>query len=281
MMPIKFVTTFSKIGYDLYGKKWIDTFTKNVSESNITVDLYLDFDIEIFDSRINIINYDIAIPNHKAWICEFETKSKHSLYNKKMGVRFSYKAFVMQHALDNNKDCYVIWLDGDCIFKPNNYNFIENLLNNCAIACQREYNGGEDHIESGIVIFDVNHEHTQKFNNKFKQLYKVESLIQHNSPYDGFMIYLSIKETGINYINLNDKYGKPGIQSDPNETFLHPEINSRFHHNIGPTGKSQYDSWDSVNKKDEYFILLNRMMPKSREEIQEIRNRLIAKRNKL
>ena len=109
MKPIKFITTFSKTGYDLYGKKWIDTFMNNVSESNITVDLYLDFDISLTDSRINIINYDIAIPNHKNWINEFKSKSKHSLYNKKMGVRFSYKAFVMQHALDNNKDCYVIW----------------------------------------------------------------------------------------------------------------------------------------------------------------------------
>jgi hypothetical protein len=279
MKPIKFITTFSQNGYDLYGKQWIETFSENVKDDNITVDLYLDFKIPISDSRINIVDYDLAIPNHKTWIKEFESKSTHTLYNKKMGVRFSFKSFVMQHALDNNKDCYVVWLDGDCIYKPNTYDFIESLLNDNAIACQREHNGGHDHIESGIVIFDADHSDTKLFNTRFKQLYEVDNLIHHDSPYDGFMIYLALKETGISYTDLNAEYGRGGIQSDPNETFLHPEINSRFHHNIGPTGKSQYTAWDTINKTDEYFKLLKGKLKKTPEEIKETRRQLIAKRN--
>lgn len=268
-------------GYQLYGKKWIETFSENVKDNNITVDLYLDFQIPITDPRITIINYNSAIPNHKSWINNFENKSTHIIYNKKMGIRFSFKSFVMQHALDNNKDCYVVWLDGDCIFKPNTYNFIENLIQGNAIACQREPNGGNDHVESGIVIFDVDHPDTKVFNDRFKQLYLVENLINHESPYDGFMIYLALKETGISYINLNEIHGKIGIQSDPNQTFLHPDIQSRFHHNIGPSGKAQYDTWNIINKTDEYFKLLNGKIKKTPEEIRQIRNLLVSKRNKL
>ena len=280
MKPIKFITTFSENGYALYGQRWIETFTKNVKDDNITVDLYLDFKIPILDPRINIVDYDSVIPQHKFWIKEFESKSRHTLYNKKMGVRFSFKSFVMQHALDNNKDCYVVWLDGDCIYKPNSYNFIDTVLNGNAVACQREANGGTDHIESGIVIFDVDHSDTELFNNKFKQLYQIDNLIQHDSPYDGFMIYLALKETGISYTDLNAGYGRGGIQSDPNETFLHPEIQSRFYHNIGPSGKAQYDSWEIINKTDEYFKLLKGKLKKSPEEIKAIRQKLIDTRNK-
>ena len=35
MKPIKFITTFSKNGYEVYGKTWIETFTKNVKDENM------------------------------------------------------------------------------------------------------------------------------------------------------------------------------------------------------------------------------------------------------
>lgn len=41
------------------------------------------------------------------------------------------------------------------------------------------------------------------------------------------------------------------IQSDPNYTFLHPEIKNKFIHNIGWTGKHQYDDWDKIFNQDE------------------------------
>ena len=118
MKPIKFITTFSKNGYNLYGQTWINTFSSNVKDENITVDLYVDFPITVDDPRINIVDYDKAISTHKKWLKDFETNFTGLFYNKKMGMRFSYKAFVIQHALKNNSNCYLIWLDGDCIFKP-------------------------------------------------------------------------------------------------------------------------------------------------------------------
>lgn len=281
MKHIKFITTFSKNGYELYGKSWIDTFTKNVKEQNISVDLYLDFTIPVTDNRITIIDYDSVIPDHKNWITEFESKSQHSMYNKKMGIRFSFKSFVMQHALDNNTDCYVVWLDGDCVFKQNSYEFVESLLGNTAIACQREDNGGVDHIESGIVVFDVDHADVKIFNNKFKQLYNVDALIQCSAPYDGFMIYKALKESNIHFVDLNAEHGKHGIQSDPTQTFLHPELCSRFYHNIGPVGKSNYDSWETVSEVDEFFKLSKAHLPKTSAQINQARLELVKRRNEM
>ena len=55
--PIKFITTFSKIGYEVYGKTWIETFSKNVLDPNITADIYVDFPIPETD-RITLIDFD-------------------------------------------------------------------------------------------------------------------------------------------------------------------------------------------------------------------------------
>lgn len=281
MKPIKFITTFSKTGYDLYGKTWIETFTQNVKDENITVDLYVDFAIKVTDSRINVIDYDSTISTHKQWLKDFEAKFIGSLYNKKMAMRFSYKSFVMQHALRINLDCYLIWLDGDCIFKMNqNFsNFEQEVLNDKFIAVQREHVGGNDHCESGFVLFDTAHKDKDKFLKQFVDNYKIENVIEMTSPYDGFIIYKSLKD--IEYVDLNDGYGKGGIQSDPNETFLNPILKERFLHNIGVSGKAQYTSWNVYSKTDEYFKLIVGRERKTPEQIKSIRQQLIERRNQI
>lgn len=274
MKPIKFITTFSKTGYEVYGKTWIDTFLNNVKDENITADIYVDFKLPNYP-KINYIDYNIAIPNHRQWINDFNSKFNGSTYNKKMGVRFSYKSFVMMHALENNPNHYVVWLDGDCIFKSiDDFSSIVNLLDEKAIAVQREDNGGHDHCESGIVIFDTNK--IDKFLSQFKNNYQIDAVTNMDSPYDGFIIYKSL--VGIDYKDLNAGYGRGGIQSDPNETFLHPEINKRFLHNIGITGKSRYSAWNVYSKTDEYFKLIQSRNRKTPEEIKDIRQKLIKMR---
>ena len=280
MRQIKIITTFSRNGYDVYGKTWIDTFSNNVKDKNVLVDLYVDFPITITDNRIRIVDYNIAIPNHFSWLKEFEERyDGGASYNKKMAMRFSYKAFVMQHAIEHNNDI-LIWLDGDCVFKPaQDFNiFPENILNENFIAVQREANGGDDHCESGFVAFDLKHSDKEKFLRQFKEVYKLENVIHMNQPYDGFLIYKSLN--GINYTDLNDGYGKGGIQSDPGETFLNPILQCRFLHNIGLTGKQQYSNFNDVSKYDTYFKLLNGRNSLSPEEIQQKRMDLISLRNR-
>lgn len=280
MKKIKYITTFSKNGYEVYGKTWINSFLSNVNDSNVIAEIYVDFPLQVSSDKIIIKDYDSAVPNHKDWITEFESKYNGAQYNKKMGVRFSFKSFVMMHALENNNDCYVIWLDGDCIFQSNQSysDFVEPILNNKFVAVQREHNGGDDHCESGIVIFDTTHKDKQKFLDKFKSCYEINNIIQMGSPYDGFVVYRCAKQ--IDYVDLNLGYGRGGIQSDPNETFLNPELKKRFIHNIGITGKSKYGTWKVYAEKDEYFKLIRGKIRKTPQEIQNLRIQLINARNK-
>jgi len=276
---ITFFTTFNKNGYELYGKTWIKTFIKVANYYNkFNAKIYYEgFSPQEQHPNIEWVNYKTAIPHHNKWKDEYNAKTTHSDYVKTMTVRFSHKAFVIQHALDNIKSDYLIWLDGDCIFKPEDYSDFPNMLDNKFLACQMEHAHDLNHIESGILIFDSKHPNTKIWNKKFKENYKVENILPMAEPYDGFIVYKSLKMTQLPFVNLNENYGKGGIQSDPTLTFLHPEINKRFHHNIGWTGKNQYDQWDTISKQDIIYAKMKNVLFGSQVDKQKKRQDIFNK----
>lgn len=253
---VHFVTTFNENGYDLYGRTWVKTFAMVANYYNAyraTV-YYQGFEPDFSHPAINWIAYDDAIPQHDEWKLDYKRRTTHDMYVSAMCVRFSHKAFVMQHALDNINNRYVVWLDGDCVFKNADYtHWPSNIMNGNAIACQVEHAHDLNHVESGIIVFDTKHPDTKAWNEQFKWWYQVDNLLPMGQPYDGFVVSKALITSGIRYTDLNEHYGKGGIQSDPNMTFQHPEIKSKFIHNIGWTGKNQYENWDAVFQRDDIY----------------------------
>lgn len=260
---ILFFTTFNKNGYDLYGKEWVRGFI-NIANyyTKFRANIYYEgFKPTIQHPSINWIKYEDAIPDHPLWKKQYLDRTDHSDYVRTMTVRFSHKAFVIQHALDNNTNDYLIWLDGDCVFKNADYtHFPKNIMNGRFLACQVEHNHDLNHVESGILIFDGKHPDKKRFNNEFKKWYAVDNVLPMGQPYDGFLVFKSLLTTGLPYTDLNEGYGKGGIQSDPTMTFCHPDIKSKFVHNIGWTGKNQYDNWEEVYQRDDIFRKMNGML---------------------
>jgi mannosyltransferase OCH1-like enzyme len=253
---ILFFTTFNENGFLLYGKKWIETFIQ-VSNfyTSFKAKIYYEGNVpQINHPNITYVDFNTEIPHHDSWKKELRKKSKHADYVKTMIERFSYKSFVIQDVLQKHNDDYLIWLDGDCVFKQADYtNFPKNILGDNFLACQVEENWDLNHVESGILIFNGKHNDIKIFNEAFIENYKFERLLPMGEPYDGFVVFKSLKETDLKYVNLNSKYGKGGIQSDPNCTFQHPEIKSKFIHNIGWTGKNQYENWDRIFRIDDTY----------------------------
>jgi len=294
---ILFFTTFNKNGYDLYGKNWIKSFIKisnyfNKFKAKIYYQGFTPEDHSLH-SNIEWVNFDEEIPNHRLWKINYSVKNKHSGYVKTNCIRFSHKAFVIQDVLDKHDNDYLIWLDGDCIFKNTEYgDFPKNILNNKFMACQLEHAHDLNHIESGILIFIGKHPDLKIFNKHFKENYKVENVILMGQPYDGFIISKSLITSNLNFFNLNEKYGAGGIQSDPSLTFLHPEIKEKFIHNIGWTGKNQYEMFatilerDDILKKVQLFLFGRDKMKKEKKEkifkkIEKLkRNKIIFGQNK-
>jgi hypothetical protein len=289
---ILFFTTFNDNGYELYGKTWIETFIKisNYYPSIKAKIYYEGKQPQITHPNITYVNFANEIPQHEIWKDQLHKKSKHDDYVKTMIERFSYKSFVIQDVLSKHDDDYLIWLDGDCIFKTADYSdFPKNILEDKFLACQIEENWDLNHVESGILIFNGKHHDIKKFNGQFIKNYTFEELLPMGQPYDGFVIFRTLLMTGVNYVNLNKDYGRGGIQSDPNCTFQHPELKSKFIHNIGWTGKHQYKNWEDIFKKDtiynkvQTFLFGNSpMIAAQRREITDKKlNSLLNKRSKI
>lgn len=261
MKQIKFFTTFSGNGYHVYGRDWIETFLQfTQGQDHITAKIYInDFaDIGTLDygPKVEIVDFNQAIPTHQSWLENYWANNTHHPWNKKLSAKFSYKSFVIINELKTNNDKYVIWFDADGFFMKNDYSdFPGNIMENKFLACQREHHS--NHVESGILLFDTEHSDCLLFANRFDSYYQDPA--EYNSFgqfFDGYAIYRALDTTKVSYVDLNEHHGIPGIQSDPNCTFLHPEINKRFHHNIGITGKNVYRNWNKYQNIDEYFRLI-------------------------
>jgi hypothetical protein len=260
MKNIKFITTFSKNGFHVYGQSWMDSFlefTKNYE--HITAKVYadgIDLSEKYGNSKIELVNFQTEIPSHKSWAHLFRTKSKHDNWNKELSVKFSYKSFVMIDELKKNNTDIVIWLDADSIFTSYDFEtFPFDVLNGKFMAIQKEH--GSEHCESGIVIFDSAHVDKQKFVDWFEFQYLDSG--QYNSYgqfFDGYALNRTLVNTQVSFVDLNEGYGLGGIQSDPNCTFLNPVLRERFYHNIGITGKRSYESWENF-KEDPVFKLIH------------------------
>lgn len=278
--PTTFVTTFHKNGYDLYGKVWIDSLVKNVlsQRNNINCVIYAQNipDLNINHPQIQVLDFDKEIPHHEDWKKNYLSLDVHSPKIRDMTVRFSHKGFVIQHALSSIRTKYLIWTDGDVVFKKYSHNDFPAciLKNNEALACQIE---DCNHVETGLIIFDTEHEDLYKFIDAYVKNYKVESLSTYGEPYDGHVTRRSLAHSNVPYYDLNKSHGVGGIQSDPNETFLHPELKNRFIHNIGVTGKRFYTNWSKLKNKDSIFSILENSGFKPFTEMEK---KIIKLRNK-
>lgn len=261
MKPIKFITTFNSNGYHVYGQSWIESFLEFTKDfDNITAEVYvnnMDFSKLDYGPKVKFINFDEFLPQHKTWVDFYRTTSNHGQWDRDLGIKFSYKVFVMMDSLKKHDDCYVIWLDGDSIFKSYDFNnFPIELLKDTFLACQREH--GSEHVESGIIIFDAAHKDKHLFINQVELFYsKPQHFNSFGQFFDGFVVGRTLNIININYIDLNEGYGLTGIQSDPNCTFLNPELRKRFHHNIGISGKRSYQNWKIYANKDPLFQLIH------------------------
>lgn len=281
MKSVKFITTFSNNGYQVYGKSWIKSFLeKTKNYSHITSKIYvngMNVD-EIKEERVDVVDFDKSIPEHKKWLKLYTEHGNHDRWNKDLAIKFAFKSFVMLTELKQTKEGYVIWLDADCVFMNDEFdNWPQLLLDNTFMACQREH--GSEHVESGIIIFDAEHKDKQKYVDKFESLYMLPKEFNNFGQFfDGFVVGRTLNTINIPYVDLNKNYGKGGIQSDPNCTFLNPDIKKRFIHNIGITGKRQYEEWDKY-KGDKFFQLIHGVNdddPQKRREhsINKINNKL-------
>lgn len=234
--PINIFTTFSKGGYALYGKRWLESNLTNWPNAKITI--YTDFDLEINHANVNVINFDDVFPYHKEWqkaVKEYFNRfpEKGRVIGNKT-VKFSYKGFCIYRETQLNRKGMTIWTDADTqTLKPVKIDF-QKLLENKFLACQVEKaQNNNPHIESGILFFNSNNPDTKNFGNMLEDFYNSDKLYTIKKPYDGYIIAKILKSNNMNFVDLNQNYNVLNKRSSKEETFLHPILKENFVHWIG------------------------------------------------
>jgi hypothetical protein len=227
---VKIVTTWSEAGYEEYGQYWCKAVEKHVP-ANWIVKVYgsqKDFKFKWHD-------WDTEFPKWQKYcnsVKEEWSKITDPNNGKVQGwfdnvIKFSHKGVVIAKELRRTDARYMIWLDGDAIFHntiPEDWHL--QLLQNHAMSTQYEYTYKHDqwnwvHIESGIMVFDLEHPTIKEFINMYADYYdNPKKLVTIRKPYDTYVAVASMKKTNVSAFNLNGEPSK--ITGDPNQTFLNP-----------------------------------------------------------
>jgi hypothetical protein len=230
------ITTFSKEGYQLYGKKWVESVL-NFSSITDQVIIYIDFDLSVPNKNCVIKNFNDEFPEHenfKSTVTNFFNTTDKNIVIGHKTIKFSHKAFVINRELKNALDV-VVWLDGDVeTLSAIEKNDFKTILNNKFLSCQTEKQQHKfPHIESGILVFDCSHPTTKIFQKKFEEYYYTNKIFQLKKPYDGYVIGRVLKENDLDFVDLNQSFDIVGKNSHKDSTFQHPFLKSKFVHRIG------------------------------------------------
>ena len=193
MSTIKVVTTLHEDGYNLYGKKYINSWTAFFPE-DWKIDYYAEKHDPVFNQRVNVLDFNTTCPEWLEYYTHIKNLSKTLQNNKeknrlKKALRWSFKMFTLLHALKNKETRYVIWMDADVYAsKSPSDNWLDSVLKNKCIAGQLEHVKGFPHVETGILIIDTEHPDIQKIISWIEKGYIQKHILNESKPWDGAWI---------------------------------------------------------------------------------------------
>lgn len=181
---IAYVTTFSRTGYANYGRRFLSSYAKFVSEP-----LYLvtdeEFNLDFKYSNI-IIHGNHFTEKLRETYRNFDNQNNFRFSPN----RFCYKTSAVETVLQEiPKDIdYLIWLDADSFIKQDDFtDLLMSLIpekNQIASFFDRDLSYG--YSETGIVIFNVKHSETANFVRNWNEPFVNGRIINCSEWHDAF-----------------------------------------------------------------------------------------------
>lgn len=232
---IKAVSTFNADGYELYGKKLINTW--KFWPKSVSLTIYQEgFTVE---NGLNLLDIE--------WLPKFKERNKNKRFQdfRYDAIRFAHKTAAV---IDSAKDAdYLIWVDGDvCTHqKITEEKLIEWLP-------QEEYISwlwrNDVYPECGFYILNLNHSKHHKIMSEWRRLYESDDVYKLSEWHDSFVLAYLVKQFNVTWKSLSGGF----------EWHSHPFINGPLgefmDHMKGPRkirGRSSHR--DLVAKRSEVY----------------------------
>lgn len=207
-MSVTVVTTLHKDGYDLYGSKNLETWTK-FFPINWNIIYYSENHTPILDNRIKIVDFDQSCPEWNHFYSAVKQKSSGITDVKrinwfKKALRWSFKMFTLLHAIRTTETRYLIWLDADVVATHiPNAEWVEQCLDKKCLAGQLEFIKAGGHVETGILIIDCHHPDIDKLYNWIKLGYVDQKILEEEKAWDGIWIAKLVQSGEISWNNIS------------------------------------------------------------------------------
>ena len=246
MQTISFVSTFHKPVLDLYGQRFIDSFSKNI-DKQFTLYLYAEDCVpQTNDSRIIILDQKAELPKLVAFKerwknvpkangkCPPEIKARRPRdWHKEFkwhAIRFANKVYAVFDAAQRCNTDWLIWLDADTIIQKS---FDKELLKQITnkknlsthLSVYHEHNNKIYHsCETGFFCLNKTHPKFIDFKKIYTQIYPTDDTNNLRRFYDGEVYGETVNRLDqkyMNNLNPSEKYKTPIKHSILNDYILH------------------------------------------------------------
>jgi hypothetical protein len=225
-MSIVAVTTFHKVGLELYGRRMMSSFLQRWP---VEVSLYAycegwsHVDIpEVLDIAANAPQapqfYINPLLASSDWLAAFQQRNAArnvSTGFRKDAIRFSHKIAALLHAIETSDAKYIIWVDGDVYthspfpldrlrsFFPENNQWISYL------------DRGAIYPECGFYIINVRSSYHADAVRRLRAMYADDLLFMLPEWHDSYVLWKVIEKSGAEWRSLSGEFSK----------FHHPFVN--------------------------------------------------------
>jgi len=225
------VTTFSIDGYELYGKRMIETWLKYWPE-NYNLHVYTEgYTLEEKHERLIEIDIDQACPNLQMFK-DNSAKLITDPTNKKIinriakTIKWCHKVYAMAHALKNCRSSHLIFLDGDTYTKkPVIFDLAEQLTRSHLFSVHFEKLKHGLHFETGLISFNMSHQQMSLLTNEMLKDYDNLNIYNHKKTWDGYWFSYLYSHFKLDVYDLS--------QGKRSGVFTNPLVNGILIHEAG------------------------------------------------
>lgn len=224
------ITTFSKDGYELYGKKMIDSWLQYWPAETKLLVYHEGFEIHTDHDRITKLNLldcskELQIFKERSKTLSDSAGSKKEKNRIFKTIKWCHKVYAITHALKTNKDDFLIFLDGDTYsFNNVSNNFAYSLVGENLFAVHFEQLKDGLHFETGLIVFNNSHSKISWFADIFTSAYNSLDIYSMKKTWDGYWLAHLYKKFRLPVKNLSE---------NRNGVFNHPLVSVCLKHDVG------------------------------------------------
>lgn len=190
---VRVITTLHEDGYKLYGKHNMQSWCEHFPQ-DWNISYYAEKHRPEFSERVEVKDFINACPewlefyNHIQNCVKRETNQK-QINSYRKALRWSFKMFALLHALSTCKERYLVWMDSDVSARKHpSKNWAQNIVGKSCIAGHMQTIKGLPHVETGVLVLDMNHRDIHKVKDWIQLGYPEKQILLETKPWDGIWI---------------------------------------------------------------------------------------------